>query len=958
MSLTAGRNPVPPAYRPGQRWISESEPELGLGRVACLGPRTVTVEFTTRGERREYALDNAPLRRVRFKAGDDIQDRTGQSFRIESVVERDGVLHYRGEHRELCERDLSDSATFSKPVERLRAGHTDGHEWFTLRAAALQHQHRRRQSATRGFAGGRIQLIPHQIHIAAEVADRLPPRVLLADEVGLGKTIEACLILHRLLLTGRAQRVLILVPEPLVHQWFVELLRRFNLWFRLFDEERCAAIEGGQPGANPFLDDQLVLCAIPTLARHPRRADQAAAAGWDVLVVDEAHHLDWSETEASPEYRLVESLGRTTPGLLLLTATPEQMGAAGHFARLRLLDPDRFHDFAAFREEADHYREVARLAETLTGGRDLTRSEQRHLARVLGESEAAVAARLNTSSDPAGTGRAEILSVLLDQHGPGRVMFRNTRATVAGFPGRRAHLAALPVPPEADDPGAALAAEFEADRNAAASFTPDFTDDPRLDWLAELLRQQPSEKILLICRAPAKALAIDAALRLRINVKAAVFHEGLPLVQRDRNAAWFAEEDGARLLIASEIGGEGRNFQFARHLVLFDLPLDPETLEQRIGRLDRIGQRHEIQIHVPFVENSPQEVLARWYHEGLSAFEHNLPSGRALIEEFGARLADLAQDFHETHPAARTALETLVRDSRAARLRMATQFEQGRDRLLEMNSFRADAVAPLLRELQAWDVDPTLEHFMIEVFDHFNIQIEEIGPRTYRLGSAGVFADSFPGLPGEGLTLTCDRAHALAREDVQFLTWDHPLVTGALDLLLGTEKGNCSLALWPDARTRGLYLEAIYVLECLAPARLHADRFLAPTPLRVLVDHRGADASQAIPPARLQHGLKPLPGFPLLEGPDFREELLPTLLQQAEAIARQRVPPLIAAARGRMTARLDHEIHRLTRLRKVNPSVRAEEIERWAGQRRALDEHLSQSRLRLDAIRLIRRGPG
>src|SRR4029434_4691478 len=104
---------------------------------------------------------------------------------------------------------------------------------FDLRYRALQLQYERRRSPVRGFVGGRIGLIPHQLFIASEVTSRQNPRVLLADEVGLGKTIESCLILHRLLLTGRVQRVLILVPESLVHQWFVELLRRFNLWFSI-----------------------------------------------------------------------------------------------------------------------------------------------------------------------------------------------------------------------------------------------------------------------------------------------------------------------------------------------------------------------------------------------------------------------------------------------------------------------------------------------------------------------------------------------------------------------------------------------------------------------------------------------------------------------------------------------------------------------------------------------------
>src|SRR6185503_7589573 len=170
----------------------------------------------------------------------------------------------------------------------------------------------------------------------------------------------------------------------------------------------------------------------------------------------------------------------------------------------------------------------------------------------------------------------------------------------------------------------------------------------------------------------------------------AVFHEGLSLVQRDRNAAWFAEEDGARVLICSEIGSEGRNFQFAHHLVLLDLPLDPELLEQRIGRLDRIGQSSEIQVHVPYVTGSSHEVLARWYHTGLNAFEKNLHGGRELLERFGARVHDLAQDFHETEVTSCAELDRLIAETQSARDELATRLEHGRDRLLELNSFRAD----------------------------------------------------------------------------------------------------------------------------------------------------------------------------------------------------------------------------------------------------------------------------
>src|SRR5439155_5719448 len=140
----------------------------------------------------------------------------------------------------------------------------------------------------------------------------------------------------------------------------------------------------------------------------------------------------------------------------------------------------------------------------------------------------------------------------------------------------------------------------------------------------DLLQKLEPEKVLLICRTVEKVEAIDEALRRHTSIKTGIFHEGLTLLQRDRNAAWFGEPEGARLLLCSEIGSEGRNFQFAHHLVLFDVPLNPGLLEQRIGRLDRIGQTETIRIHVPYVESSSEACIVGWYHRGLDAFETSL----------------------------------------------------------------------------------------------------------------------------------------------------------------------------------------------------------------------------------------------------------------------------------------------------------------------------------------------
>ena len=114
----------------------------------------------------------------------------------------------------------------------------------------------------------------------------------------------------------------------------------------------------------------------------------------------------------------------------------------------------------------------------------------------------------------------------------------------------------------------------------------------------------------MICAHAQTAIDLENALRVKEGIRAAVFHEGLSIFERDRAAAYFAqEEDSAQVLLCSEIGSEGRNFQFAHHLVLFDLPNNPDLLEQRIGRLDRIGQTQTIRLHVPYFEDTAQQLL-------------------------------------------------------------------------------------------------------------------------------------------------------------------------------------------------------------------------------------------------------------------------------------------------------------------------------------------------------------
>lgn len=942
----------------GQRWISESEPELGLGTVAHADSNRVQIGFKATGVTRTYSADHAPLKRVRFRVGDKVKTQAGCEFVVKEVLEQLGLLTYIGENKRLAETELNDNLSLRGPQERLFAGRFDGSQTFELRRRTLELLHRSRKSSVRGFLGGRIDLISHQLFIAHEVSSRYAPRVMLSDEVGLGKTIEACLILHRLLLSGRANRILVLVPESLLHQWFVEMLRRFNIWLHIFDEQRCASIEAGEPGVNPFLDDQLVLTSIDFLAAAPRRSTQAVEAGWDILVVDEAHHLEWSETTPSRKYQVVEELGRKSEGLLLLTATPEQLGVESHFARLRLLDPERYHDLAAFQAESRDYRPTAEVAEKLLAGKNLTSNDIALLRRLLAH-DSHLETRLAKMRDGDGEARQALLGDLLDLHGPGRVLFRNTRSAMKGFPKREACLVRLESRSDAEDWLDRVSTEFAedvGDTRLQTSF--DLTKDPRILWLVELLQKLDPQKVLLIGRSIEKAQAIDAALRHHLAVKTGIFHEGLTLLQRDRNAAWFAEPDGAQLLICSEIGSEGRNFQFAHHLVLFDLPLNPELLEQRIGRLDRIGQTQDIHIHVPYLAHSPTEVLACWYHEGLNAFESNLEDGNELLLQFGGPVHDLALEFAVAErAAAEKELAELLDKTRTAHRKIRRLLEEGRDRLLELNSFRPAVAQKLIALIQEQDRQPDLENYLLDVFDHFGVHIEEMAPHTWQLNPQGIITDSFPSMAADGMVATCERRRALSREDVGFLTWDHPMVTGAMDLLLGAETGNCAFAVLPTATERTMILELIFVLEAIAAPRLHVDRFLPPTPVRLFVNHKLEDITTALSDQAWEGKLQKGSAYALIENAEISRRTLPAMFQAAAKLAETKAAALREAALKEMNRMLGHELERLQTLARTNAHIRPDEIKLARAQQQELVAALEQSRVRLDSLRLIWKGP-
>lgn len=970
-------------YIPGQRWISDAELQMGLGTIISTEGRTVTVLFIASNETRIYSQQTAPLTRVQFTQGDRVPSHQGWHVTIDRVEESDGLLTYHGvkddgTQASLPEAELDNFIQLNRPLDRLFTGQIDKDQWFELRYETWLHSQRNATSELTGLIGARTSLIPHQMYIAHEVANRYSPRILLADEVGLGKTIEAGLILHHQLQTERAKRVLIVVPETLVHQWLVEMLRRFNLHFSVFDEKRCQSIEGKDEAdeelgdieyENPFLTEQLIICDLNFLLQHPHRQQQAQDAGWDLLIVDEAHHLQWSETEVSPEYFCIEQLAQKTRGVLLLTATPEQLGKESHFARLRLLDPDRFPDLQSFLSEENHYEPIANAVEALLEGHDLTQGLINTLRDLDSENETLELIEkiqaANSNDDQQSEIKNTLIDRLLDRHGTGRVLFRNTRETVKGFPLRDVHEYKLECPQAYRQCLDLFKDEMIADAQlllspellyqaAITSGVATWTQiDPRIEWLKAKLSAIYPQKVLVITSSADTALDIVDALRTGSGIQSSVFHEDMSIIERDRAAAYFADmEYGCQVLVCSEIGSEGRNFQFAHHLVLFDLPLNPDLLEQRIGRLDRIGQQETIQIHVPYLAETAQHTMFDFYQLGLNAFAQTCPIGHSVFTHVEAALIKALQHGESDH----VERIALIEESKNKRLTLTEALHKGRDRLLEYNSCRPHIAEKIYAKAIEADDDGSILPYLEDVFDCFGIESEAHGQNSMIIRPGDhMQSGQFPGLYEEGMTITWDRDTALSNEDMHYLTWEHPMVSNAMDLVLNNEQGNTAVTSikHPQINPGTMLLECIFILETSNNTELQTSRYLPATSIRILIDADKKDYESIVSHRYISQNREHIKKKMANQVINAYGEEIRDLISASEALAQKQAPQLLAAAHKDAEQTLLSEINRLKALQAVNPNVREEEIQFFEKQYAALNDALDTSSIRLDGIRII-----
>ena len=908
-------------FSPGQRWVSHADSSLGLGIVTQVDERRVTLHFPAVEEERVYATDRAPLTRLLLKPGDQLTRLDGSTFTVLSVEHIAELAIYEtvGEddsRQVVKEAELDAHIELNTPIERLLNNQLSKTADFDLRRITLEHSAAGEGFGLQGLLGPRTSLLSHQLYVAASIGKQSAPRVLLADEVGLGKTIEAGLILSQQLLRQRVSRVLVLTPESLTHQWLVEMQRRFHLAFSLLNEHRLEDANWEEE----YTDSPLVISPITLFSDNAQLQQIVIGLPWDMVIIDEAHHISGLRDPQSDLGAFVGQLAGRARGLLLLTATPEQAGPEAHFERLRLIDPSRFPSFDQFKREQAHFSRWNQVIEQI---------------------EAGLSPTLPEGIDP-NSGPEEQIQQMLDRYGTGRVLYRNSRRAVSGFPQRLLNAYPLTAPDLYADAPDALHPELTHLNDEWLE------QDPRVAWLQEALKTLRPEKALVICAHKETALALEHHLHFKVGVRCAAFHEGLSLIERDRAAAYFADElSGAQALICSEIGSEGRNFQFARHLVCFDLPRHPDLLEQRIGRLDRIGQGAEIHIHVPYLLGTAQEQLFLWLHNGLGAFTATCSFGHQIFNEFESTLSAVMRG--EKGP------QSLINATRDRREQLTLETEQGRNRLLERHSHNSDTGRHIIQSLEARESASNLYDFTERLFDRIGIDQEYLEENLSLVRpTENLVTGQLPGLNEEGVTATYDRSTALAREDVLFLTWEHPIIMESMAVLLGSEIGKACLGTFAHKGVPAgtFLLEALFRIECLAPRYLEAGQFLDYTPIRMLVTKDGKEVGDKLSANYLAEALQSVPSATSAAVLSKLRAMLDALFGSLEQRA-------IDATHQRRQAAVEKAHHfyrgessRLTYLKTINPGVTEKDLEALSEEQSACLRALEQTKPVLEGLRV------
>ncbi len=747
-------------WKLGDRLTHRYNSELGVGIVSELQGRTVVVEFPVTGDVLQLASGSDALQPLELVRG--LRARllsTGEPVIVEAA--REGRVEL-ADGREVDESDVWPVEAVDSLVDRLAAGKVDRLEHFSCRLEGLRLADLRQAEGLGSFLGGRSRLFPHQLYAAERATRTDPVRWMLADEVGLGKTVEAGLILNHLLRTRRAERTLIVAPDTLTVQWLGELWRKYHQVFVLLEEQRLGDVERDfGAGFNPFETYRNTVVGLEFLSARPYLTRHAVDAGIDLLVVDEAHHLRRPPGHpGDPAYRAIQPIAALGRHVLLLTATPLDDDAHGFFRLLQLLRPEEFPE------------EIA-VEERLAGGDPLPPCTSSTRRVDIGGLPPRVARRIDLDDDPGWKLAGQLEAAMRQLPAPHAVARREKarrirRALASGA-------ALLPLLDSKDRIGRPLAL------SAADA-------DPRLTWLAAQGRtwKNAGDKTLVFV-AHRESLEKIRERMSRVLLRTGVFHEDLSPGQRDIEVAQFRLADGPSMLISTECGGEGRNFEFCTREVLFDLPWNPMLVEQRIGRLDRIGRKNPVEIVYFHPPTGLGAVIAELYEE-LGLFRQPLGGLERELAKVESALVDMALSKDEPRA---SDLSGIIQDARSAYRRTQDAAYQE----LHREPFRAEMAEEILGRVPE-ELQGQVQKVVLGICGMLDLHVEkQRGVSRYSI-EFGTHArlDSVPGVQGSASFLgSFDREEAVEHENIDFYSSGHPLVEGLLAHLEESPEGRVAL---------------------------------------------------------------------------------------------------------------------------------------------------------------------
>ena len=735
-------------WKTGDYLTHRFNPELGIGRVSALEPRSLVVEFPRSGKTLRLAAGTDALVPVDLSPGRPVRIIETREETTVAARLADGTVRLAN-GRTASSHALWPLELEGALLDRLALGDVDDLEDFRIRLDILHLLSLREANGLGSFLGGRVRVFPHQLYVAERASASDPVRWLLADEVGLGKTIEAALILNRLVHAGKIERSLVVVPEALTVQWLGELWRKYHQVFTLLDAARLADVARDfGAGFNPFDVHRRCVISLEMLIERPHLTDQAVNAGIDLLVVDEAQRLRRPPGHpGEPGWRAIAPIAALGRHVLLLSATPLEEDAHGFFRLLQLLRPDEFPDDVGFEE---------RLAAGAPLPPCTSSTRRADIGGLPPRVGMAVALPEGGGADLRSAVEQAVRSKPAAHAVAGRQKIDRVRRALASG-------AAL---------NAVLGAEDRKLRDQAAAMD---LRDPRVEWLLRHAKawREVRDKTLIFVEHRETLEMLRTALSHRAQLATGVFHEGLSASRRDIEVARFRAADGPSLLVSTESGGEGRNFEFCRRIILFDLPWKPSLVEQRIGRLDRIGRRMPVEIVYFVPARGFGRDVARVL-EAIGLFREPLAGLEPHLAHVEGALDAVAIDPNGSLTG--EAFEALVGDTERAHSRIREAAYQQ----LHRDPYRPEMAPAILARVPA-ELDALNQQVIVAACSRLGFTVEHTrGHGTYAIEFGNeALIDSLPGVPGGASYIgTFDREEAVEDEALDFFASGHALVEG------------------------------------------------------------------------------------------------------------------------------------------------------------------------------------